>query len=64
MNLTFRGPCIVIYSYNIIRTVHEVVGTHIKYTFPPEYCAVGERITRNSGGTKGAKEIGNDLNIM
>ena len=54
----------MIYSYNIIRTVHEVVGTHIKYTFPPEYCAVGERITRNSGGTKGAKEIGNDLNIM
>jgi hypothetical protein len=32
--------------------------------FSPEYSAVDEIITRNNGGTQGAKEIGNDLNIM
>jgi hypothetical protein len=32
--------------------------------FSPEYCTVEEIITRNNYETKGAKEIGNDLNIM
>jgi hypothetical protein len=32
--------------------------------FSPEYSAVDGIIRRNNGGTKGAKEIGNDLNVM
>jgi hypothetical protein len=46
-----------------MRNVHEVDGTHVRYMFSSEDCAVDEIITRNNGGTKRAKEIGN-LNIM